>query len=499
MSAIHVAVVGAGPAGVSAALAARDAGARVTLIDEHPIDSSMMGLDIPYFFGQRMTPTVRDQGLMLQRVIDANPGIARAQEAGVDVLPGVYVWGSFRERENSRHVSKSVLGLGNDRETWMLEYDRLVLATGARDLSLSFPGRDLVGVVGAQGMCSLIEKYQAFSGSRVAVLGSGDLALTTASLALDHGIEVAAIVEPGPEIRSPGVLADDLKQGGVPFYTACKVVEAQGQREVEFLIIDSRSETLAIPCDTVCLAFGLVPSVELPYLTGCDLRFDAHLGGYVPAFDANMQTSIEGVFVAGDVCGIVDVNGSGADFSVRQGAHAGRSTAGMTEGGVDSLAPRPGLGSRPAIEYWQAWHSSLSSGNTDEVNVCLCEEVSRSDLLAVSPPRYLGWPSRRMGNRGLATLFEEAPVNLDRLKRLTRAGMGYCQGRRCREEVALISAQAAGADLTDVPIATYRTPARPLPLRSMWDTEETEEVRGDWPKWFKRPTLKPGPVDGGAG
>ena len=102
-----------------------------------------------------------------------------------------------------------------------------------------------------------------------------------------------------------------------------------------------------------------------------------------------------------------------------------------------------------------------------------------------------------MGNRGLTTLFEEAPVNLDRLKRLTRAGMGYCQGRRCREEVALISAQAAGVDPSDVPIATYRTPARPLPLRSMWDAHETEEIRADWPKWFKRPTIRLDSPNGG--
>ena len=496
MSDPQVVVVGAGPAGIAAALAASESGARVTLIDEHPIDSSMMGLDIPYLFGQRMTPTVRDQGLMLQRTVAANPGIVRAQDAGVDVQPGVYVWGSFRDRQNSRHVSKPVLGLGNDRETWMLDYDRLVLATGARDLSLSFPGRDLVGVVGAQGMCALIEKYQAFSGRRVAILGSGDLALATAALALDHGIEVAAIVEPGPKLRSPGALADDLKERGVPFYVSHSVVEARGQREVESLVLSSPSGTREIPCDTVCLAIGLVPSVELPYLTGCDLRFDAHLGGYIPAFDSNMQTSIEGVFVAGDVCGIPDINGA-ANLTERQGARAGRSAAGMTDVYAETLTPEAQSGSIPAVQYWQSWRSSLSNGEAGEVTVCLCEEVSRADLLAVSPPRYLGWPSRRMGNRGLTTLFEEAPVNLDRLKRLTRAGMGYCQGRRCREEVALISAQAAGVDPSDVPIATYRTPARPLPLRSMWDADETEETRADWPKWFKRPTIKLESPNGG--
>ena len=496
MSDPHVVVVGAGPAGIAAALAASEAGARVTLIDEHPIDSSMMGLDIPYLFGQRMTPTVRDQGLMLQRAVAANPGIARAQDAGVDVQPGVYVWGSFRDRQNSRHVAKPVLGLGNEHETWMLEYDRLVLATGARDLSLSFPGRDLVGVVGAQGMCALIEKYQAFSGRRVAILGSGDLALATAALALDHGIEVAAIVEPGPELRSLGSLAEELKGRGVPFYTSHSVVEARGQREVESLVLSSLSGTLEVPCDTVCLAIGLVPSAELPYLTGCDLRFDANLGGYIPAFDSNMQTSIDGVFVAGDVCGIPDMNGA-SDLSERQGALGGKSAAGITDAYAEALTQEAQSGSIPAVQYWQSWRSSLSNGEVSEVTVCLCEEVSRADLLDVSPPRYLGWPSRRMGNRGLTTLFEEAPVNLDRLKRLTRAGMGYCQGRRCREEVALISAQAASADPSDVPIATYRTPARPLPLRSMWDADETEETRADWPKWFKRPTIKLESPNGG--
>ena len=485
MSEIHVAVVGAGSAGVAAAVAAAKAGARVTLIDEHPIDSSMMGLDIPYLFGQRMTPTVRDQGLMLQRVVDANEGMAGAQEAGVDVLPGVYVWGSFRERENSRHTPRPVLGLGNDRETWMLEYDRLVLATGARDLSLSFPGRDLVGVVGVRGMGALIEKYRAFSGTRIAILGSGEPAMAIAKLALESGIEVAAIVEQGSEIRSPGPWADELRQRGVSFYTSHRVVQARGQREVEALVISSDCDTVEITCDTVCLAIGLVPSVELPYLTGCELRFDASNGGYVPVVDSNMLTSIEGVFAAGEVCATIS-----QEMAERQGARAGRAAAGILDGSDNLIEASAKNGSRSEVEYWESWRASLDNGDMGDVTVCLCEEVSRADLQSVSPPRYLNWPSRQMGERSLATLFREAPVNLDRLKRLTRAGMGYCQGRRCREEVALISVKASGVEPSEVPLATFRTPARPLPLRSMWDGEETDKTRANWPKWFKRPNIQ---------
>ena len=379
----------------------------------------------------------------------------------------------------------------------MLEYDRLVLATGARDLSLSFAGRDLVGVVGARGMCSLIEKYRAFSGSRIAILGSGDIALASAALALDHGIEVAAIVEQGPGLRSPGPLANSLRQRGIPFYTSHSVIEARGRREVEALVVASHSETREIPCDTVCLAIGLVPSVELPYLTGCDIRFNAHAGGYVPQFNLNMQTSIEGVCVAGEICGASDVGGPGRELAERQGARAGWSAAGVHNGTPDDLVPESRNGVQPAVEYWQAWRSSLSGEEAGEVTVCLCEEVSRADLQSVSPPRYLGWPSRSMGDRSLNTLFQEAPVDLDRLKRLTRAGMGYCQGRRCREEVALISAQAAGVHPSEIPIPTYRTPIRPLPLRAMWDTEETEDTRQAWPKWFKRPTVGLDAIGGG--
>lgn len=204
----------------------------------------------------------------------------------------------------------------------------------------------------------------------------------------------------------------------------------------------------------------------------------------MPVIDSSMQTSIEGVFAVGDVCGITDENAA-----ERQGTLAGRGAAGVVAHATESLAATHKNGAQSEVEYWESWRRSLVNGQDKDVTVCLCEEVSRADIESVSPPRYLGWPSRKMGDRSLATLFQEAPVNLDRLKRLTRAGMGYCQGRRCREEVALISAEASGVDASEVPLATFRTPVRPLPLRSMWDGEEVEEVRTNWPKWFRKSNI----------
>ncbi|MFQ5934544.1 MAG: FAD-dependent oxidoreductase, partial [Dehalococcoidia bacterium] len=134
MDETQLVVVGGGRAGASAAIEAAKAGLAVTLIDENPIDMFMTGLDIPLYFGQRMMPTVRDKGLMLQRVLSSNEMLSTAQEEGVEVLLGTYVWGSFRNQENSRQLQKPVLGLADGERSRLLEYDGLILATGARDL-----------------------------------------------------------------------------------------------------------------------------------------------------------------------------------------------------------------------------------------------------------------------------------------------------------------------------------------------------------------------------
>ena len=139
----QVVVVGAGVAGASAAIAAARLGLGVTLVDEHPLDLPTMAMDTPYFFGSRLLPTLADRGLMMERVIDSDERLPEAQEAGVKVLLGTCVWGSFRPGENSRHLERPCVGLADVERSWMLEYEHLILATGARDLVLSFAGWEL--------------------------------------------------------------------------------------------------------------------------------------------------------------------------------------------------------------------------------------------------------------------------------------------------------------------------------------------------------------------
>jgi hypothetical protein len=122
-----------------------------------------------------------------------------------------------------------------------------------------------------------------------------------------------------------------------------------------------------------------------------------------------------------------------------------------------------------------------------DVVVCQCEGVTRQELVDVSPPRYLGaWgtsPARRWETK-LPEVVEAGGAHPDLLKRLTRAGMGHCQGRRCREQVAMLLADATGIALSRVPLASYRPPVRPVPMRILADQDESLEVREKWSSWF---------------
>ncbi len=122
-------------------------------------------------------------------------------------------------------------------------------------------------------------------------------------------------------------------------------------------------------------------------------------------------------------------------------------------------------------------------GGNGEPHVCRCEEVTAREILEVRPPRYLGWAGDRRNQRDLASLLGDGAPNPDLVKRLTRAGMGVCQGRRCREQVAALLALGAGVDLAEMPLATHRAPVRPLPLR-LAARLESPDMAAHWDTWF---------------
>ena len=490
MEARPLVVIGAGAAGTSAAIEAARAGVQVTLIDENPLPPSMMGLNVPLFFGQRFT----------EPALLTNKSLSDAEDAGVEVLQGTCVWGAFRNSENSRTLDGPQIGLANHKRSWMIKYDRLIVATGARDLAIGFAGSELPGAMGANGAHSLISRYSGLSSERMIVLGSSNLGLRTAKTARDNGIDVAAVIDVSPSVLGDESLASELQNDGVDFYISHTIKEAvggdEGIQSVKIVEIDEHYEPLPgtekhISADTVCFAIGLVPNIELLSLLGCDLTYDPRLGGHIPVHNDQMRTSVENIFVAGDVAGFHDGLILDPGIARRQGRAAGLAAA-ASLGAIDEsdgLASNIEVGtelekSNQTGTDWQKWLRSLANAGGQDIFACQCEEVTRTEIIGIQPPRYLGWDSEQMSRRTLQTQLEDNAANSNQIKRLTRAGTGICQGRNCREQVAMLLAEESGTDVAEVPFMTYRAPLRPLPLNVMWPDDETEQVRHDWPKWF---------------
>ena len=495
-------VVGAGISGTAAAIEAAKAGVQVALIDENPVPTSLVSLNIPLFYGERFTDALLNEAEMMQVATSTNEALAEAEEAGVDVQLGTCVWGAFRNSENSRILDGPQIGLSDYKRSWMMEFESLVVATGARDLSIGFRGWERVGTMGANGAYALMNRYKALRSGRIVVLGSGDLGLNTAIMAMDNGAEVAAVADVSTNVRGDHALASDLKDRGVEIYNSHTVSEVDGNDgEIETVVIveiDDDAEPVSgtekqIAADAVCLAIGLVPNVELLSLLDCDLVFKSELGGHVPVHDDWMRTSVDNVFVVGDAAGWGDAMILDTEIARQQGRLAGIAAAtslgAIGEAEADArrseIQPTAVIASPAASDrVWDRWLDSFGNAGGQQIIACPCEEVTRAEVSDLEPPRYLGWESEQMSRRNLQTQMKDNPANPNQIKRLTRAGTGVCQGRQCREQVAMLLSNMSDTDISEVPLMTYRAPVRPLPLNVMWPEDEPESVRDEWPKWF---------------
>jgi len=431
MTAVEVAVIGAGPAGIAAALAASETGARVTLIDEHPAPGGQLRWRI----------------VALRGVDDALDGLpafraaeqleARLSQAGASMLMSTVAWGLFDDGR---------LGVARLDGGFLLQADKFVVASGSVDIVLPFPGWTLPGVMTARAAQILLHLHRVVPGHRVAVLGQG---LDAAELVGDLeavGVDIVVQVADPAEVAASG--GERLER-----------VSAHGESH---------------EADALVIALGRQPDPELALQLQVELGYSSRLGCHLPLRNELLETSRPGLFVIGEAAGALDVAeafaegrlaglaASGATpervTAAREALDRTRSPARTAE--VEQLRLGASVDARldeGASSPWQSWAQAATAGGQNgpfsRVTLCRCEQVTVGEVRQA---------------------IVEGAVTVDDIKRRTRAGMGLCQGIFCTRAMALLLQAQQHISPADLRPMTERPPARPLPLTHLVELSEQQ-------------------------
>jgi D-hydroxyproline dehydrogenase subunit alpha len=441
-----VAVVGGGPAGLAAAASAALAGCRVALVDA----AERLG---GQFWRHAEGSTGQGQR---HRDWSSFTGLRSLVEERVEHLAGASVW--FVEPGFVLHTSAGPV-----------EADRLVLATGAYDRALPFPGWDLPGVVTPGAAQALLKGSGVPVGQRVVVAGAGPFLLPVAVGLLDAGVSVVGVYEAGDPrgyLRRPGALAAAVAKVGeaagyaaalarrrVPYRTRRAVVAAHGDgavSEVDIARLDRSgrpTSTERVACDAVAVGYGFTANLELALALGCR-TVPAPDGGLAVGVGEDGRTSVSGVFAAGEVTGV-----GGASLAVVEGLLAGSAVAASV--GAEPLPARDVTSLRRRQDrlrtFAEAMHATHAppagwpSWLADDTLVCRCEEVPHAAVVRA---------------------VELGGIDARTVKSLARPGMGWCQGRVCGYATAELTARSCGRAVTGADLAAFaaRPFATPVPL-----------------------------------
>jgi D-hydroxyproline dehydrogenase subunit alpha len=384
-----VVVVGAGPGGMAAATVAAEAGCRVCLLD----DNAAAGGQIWRGF----RPETARKYPHGSRFIE---WAARLQRTGCEVGQG---WRAIDQ------PTVGLLRLERDGERRDVGFGKLILATGARERFLPFPGWTLPGVMGAGGLQALVKGGLDPKGKRVVLAGSGPLLLAVAAGLATAGARVLGIYEQAPLGRlagfgfsllgKPGKLMEGvryrLKTIRTKYRAGAWVVRAAGRGRVERVTLTEGRTEWGVDCDWLGCGFGLTPNLELPRLLGCRI-----CEGFVEV-DRVQQSSVEGVACVGELTGIGGVEKALVEGQIGGWAAAGREAEALA---LEPQRMRLQLFAKH-LERAFALRPELRTLATAETVVCRCEDVVRSALEG-------------------CTSWREAKLH-------TRCGMGACQGRVC--------------------------------------------------------------------
>jgi len=293
----EIAIVGGGPAGLSAALSAVRQGAEVMLMDRDPALGGQLVKQTHMFFGSK-------KEYAAVRGIDI-PGqlLSALEEEGADRFK------PYTSTTVLGYYEDGVILADKEEQALLIEPQKVIVATGAAEKMLPFPGNDLPGVYGAGAVQTLMNVYGIKPGSRVLMVGAGNIGLIVSYQLMQAGVEVAAIIEGAPRIGGYLVHATKVRRAGIPILTSHTIKEAYGKESVEGALICNLDENWCavpgseqdMPVDVICLAVGLTPQTELLWQAGCEQKYIPELGGYVPRRNEKMQTSLPHIYVAGDV------------------------------------------------------------------------------------------------------------------------------------------------------------------------------------------------------
>lgn len=456
-------IVGGGPAGIAAAIEAARAGVSCTLIDEAPRPGGQIYRQPPREFDVR-DPRVLGKDFARGQHLRAAFGKV---EGRVEVLSETKVLGVWGGRE-LLYASEG----GADR----VVADRLILATGAYDRPVPFPGWTLPGVMTAGGAQVLVKTLCVRPGQRALVAGTGPLLLVVANQLHKVGVKIVAVLEAGRVSWSPraipkvwgewGLLKDawdywrGLRRAGIPLLFNHTIFEAHGQDEVtgaSFGPVDPedwrpfRDKVRKTDVDLVVVGFGFVPNTELTELAGCRHRYVHEVGGWVPERNALLETTVPGVFAAGDGTGI-----AGALVAVEEGRTAGITAAEQLGALTAEEAARRRAGPlrrlrslarvRQVLDKVSHIRPGLCELATPQTLVCRCEEVALSDVQAA---------------------LQQGAKDLQAVRLLTRLGMGPCQGRNCAPSMGMFLCQATGCTAEAVGRINPRPPVKPVTLGAL--------------------------------
>lgn len=314
----EIAIIGGGPAGLSAAIAAAKLGAKVLVVDRSANGGGQLVKQTHKFFGSQKE-YASTRGVEIANILlDELKALPTVEFLNNTTALGFY------------HDDKVITAEIGEKEYIKIEAERTIVATGAGEKFLTFPNNDLPGIYGAGAVQTLMNEHGVLPGDNVLMVGAGNIGLIVSYQLMQAGVNVKAIIDAAPNIGGYLVHASKIRRLGIPILTSHTIKAAHGKDSVESATLVKLDENwkpiegseVDFNVDVICIAVGLTPLAELLWQVGCEMKYIPELGGHVPLRNENLETSIDGIFVAGDVAGVEE-----ASAAMVEGRLAGASAA----------------------------------------------------------------------------------------------------------------------------------------------------------------------------